>query len=809
MQQRTSKAGAEPTVHMVGNAHIDAAWLWRMSETHDVVWRTFRSALDRMNEYPAFCFTQSQVVFYRWMEQFDPVMLGEIGKRVQEGRWNLVGGWWVEPDANVPSGESFVRQALLGQRYFQSRFGRVATVGFLPDSFGHIATLPQILARSGGNCFVFSRPGRQEKPGSPDLFWWQSPDGSRVLGIRLVQHYCTSGEAAGMQERILEAACEYPEAVNHAICFYGVGDHGGGPTKENIEAIISAGERKDAPRILFSTPDAFTEAVLATEAAAGLPLLRDELQHHARGCYSVLTWIKQTNRELELLMMQAEAFSAFAAALGSASYPHVAFQEAWEAILFNQFHDVLAGTSIPEVYDDSAIMYDGARQTAAAALHDALGALAQLTDTRGGDAALVVFNPYLVARIGPVEVGLPEGATLANAHGELIPLQRLNTGRALFVAEVPGLGYQSYQVKSAESPLPRRELKVHGITLENEWWRLEASPHTGGLARLLDKRNNREVFRDEGGAIPIVIDDPTDTWGHTIIAMRDEGARPEHAEVTIIEEGPVRATIRTEATAANSAITQQFAVYADTPAIEVRCTVDWREQRRALKLAFPVNVAESVSTYGIPFGSIVRDQTGNEEPGQMWLDVAGRTEDGRQYGLSILTVAKYGYDVLNAEARVTILRSPPYAFHDPRPFDPTEDHRFIDQGLHTWRYGLLPHAASWQEAGTVQRAWELALPLLAVPQPAHDGPLGAQGTLVEVSTDHVALSAVKRAEESDDVVVRLYETDRRAGNLEVSVRLRDGKVKWSGQLGAAEIKTLRFPAYGRPPFETDLLERPV
>ena len=805
--EEAAQMAARPTVHMVGNAHIDAAWLWRMSETHDEVMRTFRSALDRMNEYPEFRFTQSQAVFFDWVEGYDPTMLGEIRRRVEEGRWNLVGGWWVEPDCNVPNGESFVRQALLGQQYYQSRFGRTATVGCLPDSFGHIGTLPQILAKSGCDCFVFSRPGREEKPGSPDLFWWEAPDGSRVLGIRLVQHYCTSGEAEGMPERILQAPREYPAALGEAVCFYGVGNHGGGPTKANIEAILATRQRPDAPGIIFSTPDAFAAAVMASPRAADLPVVRDDLQHHARGCYSALAWIKDTNCELELLLREAETFATCAAALGG-SYPAVPLHQAWQAVLFNQFHDVLAGTSIPSVYEDSAVMYEGARAAGAAAREQGLAVVAGQVDTSGAPRSVVVLNPCLGERIGPVEVELPRGAGLATADGNAVPVQRLGEGRTLFAARVPGLGYRAYHVVRGGAPPVPAELKARSPVLENDWWRLEVSRETGGIARLTDKEQGCEVFRSGGGAIPIVIEDPTDTWGHSIVSMREEAARPTSAEVEAVERGPVRAVIRSTAKVAGSIVTQEFTLYADSPAIDVRCTVDWQERRRALKLAFPVNLRDTVSTYGIPFGSIVREQTGNEEPGQMWLDLsAGSEGDGRPYGLSLLTVAKYGFDVLDGEARVTILRSPPYAFHDPRPFDPNEQYDWQDQGLHEFRYGLLPRVGSWQEARTPQRAWELHLPLVAVLEAAHAGSLGAEGSFVEVNAASVALSAVKRAEGSDDVVVRLYETEGRAAKLKVTLRLGRRKATWSGAIGAAEIKTLRFPADGGAACEVDLLER--
>src|SRR5664279_1143308 len=267
---------------MIGNAHIDPVWLWQWQEGFHEVRATFRSALDRLNDYDDFLFISSAAQYYEWVEQGDPAMFAEIMQRVAEGRWQIVGGWWIQPDCNLPSGESFVRQGLYGQRYFKQKFGVTETVGYNVDSFGHAASLPQILKRSGLDTYVFMRPGPHEKSLPGRLFWWEADDGSRVLAFRILFEYGTWG--TGIEQHIRRCAEELKAPFDTLMCFYGVGDHGGGPTRENIETIRRLSADSDLPKLVFSTPNAFFAEIEAQNLP--LPVVHDDLQHHASGCYA-------------------------------------------------------------------------------------------------------------------------------------------------------------------------------------------------------------------------------------------------------------------------------------------------------------------------------------------------------------------------------------------------------------------------------------------------------------------------------------------------------------------------------------------
>ncbi|MFB0547116.1 MAG: alpha-mannosidase, partial [Anaerolineae bacterium] len=700
------------TVHMIGNAHIDHAWLWRWEETYEKVLATCRSALDRMKETPEFIFSFSSAVSYKWLQERAPQTFEEIRQRVAEGRWSIVGGWWLQPDCNIPCGESFVRQALYGKRYFQETFGVEVTVGYNVDSFGHAGTLPQILQKSGQPYYVFFRPDPEhEIQLESSIFWWESPDGSRVLACRPPLHYNTGpGDIEG---RIWAAYLKTHPQLRDVLCFYGVGNHGGGPTVANIEAIQRLDARPDAPQVKFSTLDRFFQAVISH--TTDFPGHRHGLQYHARGCYTAVSEVKRHNRQGENLLMTAEKFAALANSAYDHPYPHEALTKAWQNVLFNQFHDVLGGSSIPEVYEDARELYEEAYRLAGGALNEALKALAVRIDTRGPGTALVVFNPLAWRRRSPVEVDMPwegkaETLCFVDEQGAKIPIQLIPSPnkrvRAVFLADLPPLGYRVYYATDrGANAYPQissqRELLTLSATptsLENAWWRLDIDPATGYLTRLYDKRHAVDVLAGPGD-VPLVLDDPSDTWSHGVDAYREEIGRFGDARLELVEEGPVRAVLRIGSTFNRSSLEQDLILYRDLDHIDCRLSVDWHEKHRMLKLSFPCNIASPTATYEAPYGHIARVPNGDEEPGQQWIDVTGVTWDAgglpRSYGLGLLNDCKYGFSVQGpgksesadplADIRLSVLRSPLYAFqeHGRLPWGPGKIDRYTDQGRQT------------------------------------------------------------------------------------------------------------------------------
>ncbi|MEI6916330.1 MAG: alpha-mannosidase, partial [Armatimonadota bacterium] len=366
-----------PVLHAIGNSHIDPVWLWRWNEGLESIRSTFRSALDRLNEYPDFVFTTSSAAFFDQLEHVEPEMLEDIKARVKEGRWEIVGGWWVEPDCNIPCGESLVRQALYGQTYFQKTFGVMAKIGFNPDTFGHPGTLPQILEKAGLDYYAFLRPMQNEKILDGPVFRWRSVDGSEVLASRIERAYCTwFDDETQLEEHVQINHNARPSYLKDYTVWYGVGNHGGGPTKKNLDVLAAHGDKE--PVVKLSSLNGYFESIerelKSAEVGIALPEVTEELQHHARGCYSVHSEVKRLNRKTEHLLITAEKFASVACALLGREYPLDKLTSAWHGLLYNQFHDILAGSSLSEGYDDARDLYGHSRTIGAAVLEYSLQA---------------------------------------------------------------------------------------------------------------------------------------------------------------------------------------------------------------------------------------------------------------------------------------------------------------------------------------------------------------------------------------------------------------------------------------------------
>lgn len=801
---------------MIGNAHIDPVWLWHWPEGSHEVLGTFRSALDRMRQYEDFHFTASSAAFYAWVEQIDPAMFEEIRARVAEGRWEIVGGWWIEPDCNIPGGESFVRQALLGQRYFRARFGVTARVGYSIDGFGHHGMLPQILKKSGLDYYAFLRPNPQEMDLPGHLFWWEADDGSRVLALRIPFEYCTQGDQ--LNEHVRRCAGEMAAPLDEFICFYGVGDHGGGPTVENIESIRRLNHDPALPRLVFSTTGHFFEA--AQVKGWRVPMVNGDLQHHASGCYAAHSGIKRWNRQAENALLRAEKWGVVANWVTGQPYPPD-LTVAWKGVLFNQFHDILAGTCLEAAYDDAQHLYGEAMAIAGRGLNAATQSLAwnmQIVP-KEGTWPIVVFNPHAWAVRMPIELefsDLAGGAGLVDEHGHSVPIQwvqsRATTDwrhRASFVAELPALGYRLYRLITNSPQVSDTQFEADATILENDHFRLTFDPETGYLTSLYDHQNQVEVLAGPA-ARPLVLDDRGDTWGHNLLRFGPEVGAFIARRMRLVEHGPVKAVLRVESFYGASKLVQDFTLYHDLARIDVHVTVDWHEQFKALKLQFPVRVKLAQATYEIPYGHIVRIPNGEEEPMQSWVDLSGISSDSNlPYGLSLLNDGKYSVGVDAHIIGLTVLRSPIYAHHVPAQPEPERDYSFLDQGAQHFTYALLPHRDGWQQAGTVRQATELnqaAVALVAACRPSGDLP--SADSFLSVDADNVLVTTFKKAEDNDDLILRAYETAGKATRAILCLP------KWGRVLetsfGPCEIKTLRVPRDPQQPVvETDLLEDPI
>jgi len=762
---------------LVGHAHIDLGYRWRWNETvHRIARDTFRGVLRMMDEYPELTFVQSQVALYEAMAKEYPDVYSRIKARIAEGRWIVTDGW-CEYDHTMPSGESMIRQHLLASRYAREELGTRITMAWAPDAFsGHVHTLPTILKGCGIDSFLFGRGMPEGKP----IFWWEGPDGSRVLAYTPVYGYSADlGPAVVAQLEQWEALT----GLHARLTLYGRGDHGGGPREEDMVALRELRADPASPRLEHTTPPWFFREVLAR--LPDIPVYRGELGGGFTGSLSSEGRNKQRARAAENLLLAAERFATLAAFFQRKPvYDRCDFREAWATVLRHQFHDEIPGTSRAAVYADNAADYDAVTASMTATMDNALDELGARVDTRGPGVPVIVYNPLAWVRTEPVTVRLrlnaaPVRPVFCGPDGTAWPTQLLSCreegpfwqAEFLTVAQnVPSLGFALARLIEVP-PSPAAEVApviVSGYTLENGILRLDVDPETGHLASLVDLRTGREALAAAGAVLQAIAEEPgiSSAW---IIALTDAVDTLDAAEaVEVLARGPVCGTIRSRYRYRDSVFTQDVSLFAGTDRVEIRFQADWYERDCCLKVAFPAAVQGGVATFDQPFGNIVRPADGAEVPAQQWIDLSEAS-----HGLSLLNDCRYAADVRGNVLRLTLLRG--IDDLDPR----------ADVGHHDLRYALYPHEGTWREAGTVRRGWECNLPLVArqelhragvVPPWTSWGLLEAMGptwSFLSVEPENVVLSALKVADEEwgqgSPFIVRLAETVGR--ETEATLRL--------------------------------------
>jgi alpha-mannosidase len=818
-------------IDLDGNAHIDAAWLWPRSETVDAVRRTFTTALQLMNEYPDYVYTQSAAQYYEWMADKYPDLNAQIKQRIKEGRWEVVGGMWVEPDLNLPSGESQVRQLLVGQRFFKKEYGVTARIGWNPDSFGYNWQLPQIYKRSGLDYFVTQKMHWNDTNQLPfRLFWWESPDGSKVLTYFPTDYVHTDLNPTRISADFSESAERNPGTTEH-LDLYGVGDHGGGPTRDMLDQgdhWIAEGQKPDTavPAMRYSTvqhyfddvqahlnPDSptwdydsiakgYTAPPTGPNGEVGIPTWKDELyfEYH-RGVYTTQAAHKRNIRTSETATLDAEKLASFAW-LDGASYPDQLLNTNWEKITFNEFHDLAAGSGIAVIYRDAQKDFTQVFDADHNIDEAALGTLDTRIDTRvSGSTPIVVFNTMAWPRTGTVQFNLqlPEDATsvkLLDAHDHPVLSQVLSKDAATHqftllarVDDIPALGYTVLHAEPATtsdhaSPLTLRD-NATDYTLANANLKLIIDKHTGCITSLktgLVDRNSTEYLAPNacGNQLQTFVDTPKDYDAWNIDPGTLDGAMTPITtldSIAVTDNGPLRKTIRISRTWSKSHFIQDISLDASSDFIRIENTIAWHETHVLLKAAFPLAASSAKATYEIPFGNIERTTTRNnswekaqfEVPALRWADLG----DAHQ-GFSLLNDSKYGYDAVGNLLRLTLLRSPIWPDPD------------ADRGTQHFTYELYPHTGSWKQALTVRRGYELNTPLMAEQVFAHTGEMPPTHSFVALDNPNVTLSAVKKAEDANALIFRMYE--------------------WAGK--PTEVK-LHVPAGALYAIETNLMEDPI
>ncbi len=798
--------------YFIGHGHIDPVWRWTWEEGFAEVVATFRTALEILKEYSDVKFSAGSAQFYEWVEDHDKELFSEIKTMVEARRWEVVGGWWIEPELNCLLGESLVRQGLYGQRYFYNKFGITASVGFNPDAFGHPGSLPQILKKQGLEYYCFLRPKPEENQNiHGHIFRWESTDGSSVLAYQIVSEYNTTEHE--LENRIIEYkhAFDKTNLSQKYGVFYGWGDHGGGPTKAIIDKIYAL-EKRDKYQIKFSTAEKYLK-----EIDQNIPKVSGDLQHHARGCYSVHTGIKQWNRKAEVAILTAEKAASIAKILCSKKYPQAELQKAWKKILFNQFHDILAGTSIEEAYEDAKSDFGFALSMAKQILVTSLYHISRQVninvDNNGLIQPFIVFNPVGRCRTHYVEIEVERlkedvKPTLMNSSGDEIEYQELKTSavrlkerhRFGFKVDLPSLGYEIFIMDYSKSKQDNVPDNQDSTILENDLVNAEIDQQTGWLTSYYDKEEGQERLPG-GGAIPIIMDDPGDTWGHDIKSYDNEICRFVNAEISVLENGNIKKTVRVISKYNNSSIRQDFTLLKGDKNLYVSCKVNWQETYKVLKLGFDTGLRSTFNTVGIPYGNSKNTTTGEEEPFQNWIDISD--DNG---GLALLVKDKCGYSCNNGEIRLTVLRSPVYNHHQPQIYTPEDGYPIIDQGVHIFDYCIVPHRGNWQDADITGEAEKFLFPPIVQITSIGIGSLAAKKSIFEISAPNIHISVMKQSEERESqYILRCIETHRIPTNATLKYN-QDNSVK-TVNFKPGEIKTLTVNLTdGFSVEETNLLE---
>jgi alpha-mannosidase len=753
----------------IGHAHIDVAWLWTLGQTVRKSGRTFSNVLRLMEQFPDYKFSQSQAQLYKYTEEHYPGIFDQIKGRVQEGRWEVMGGTWVEPDCNAIGAESLARQFLLGRAYFRKHFGDVDTpVLWLPDTFGYSWALPQLIKQAGMKYFITHKMSWNQYNQMPNqILWWQGLDGTRIL-----THFLTTPSGweylpyATTYNGIVSAAeifgtwnnFRQKETHNELITAYGYGDGGGGPTREMLENIERLARHPGAPRVRPGTVREFMERI-ENEIADELPTWNGEFyfEYH-RGTYTSQSRNKRNNRKSEFLLHDAEFLATWATLLTDYAYPYEDVAKAWELICLNQFHDILPGSSIGPVYADSEKDYQTIHELGERVREDAIRAL---TATLPTNAAVLAANTISFGgrRIGLLEDELNAGTQLADAQGTLLTTQAVDGGTLI---EVPNLEPYSVIAINEVSAVPRQAKEALSVTqannrivLENTLIRVEINS-SGDIASVYDKQAEREALT-QASALLAFEDRPMnfDAWDIDIF-FEDRVEQIEDVEsIKIIEEGPLRVGVEIKRSYRSSAIHQKIHLYRQSRRIDFDTWVDWHEQHILLKAAFPVNVMNPMATFDVQWGNVQRPTHRNtswdwarfETCAHKWADLS----EGN-YGVALLNDCKYGYDIHDNVIRLTLLKSA--TMPDPN----------ADQGEHLMIYSLLPHFGDWREE-VGPAAYDLNDPLILRRVKGSAVESKPRGSLVSVSAPYVIVETIKRAEDGNGFIVRMYENQRNRGKI--------------------------------------------
>lgn len=748
----------KPTVTGVGHSHIDMGWLWRYSATREKASRTFSTVLNLMRIFPEYRFMHSSPQLYQFIKEDYPSIFEQIKERIKAGQWEITGGMWVESDTNLPSGESLVRQFLFGKRYIKEEFDQDSKLLWLPDVFGYSGALPQIMKKSDVDYFMTTKISWNQYNHFPyDTFRWKGIDGTEVF-----THFITTPEDGSwfytyngtLQPKEITGIWQNykdKDKNEELLLAFGWGDGGGGPTREMLERARVMKNIPGIPRVQIDTTENYFKRIYDRVDHSSLGVWDGELYFEMhRGTYTSQGYTKRANRKAEILMHDVEFLNVLAdVLLQQEQYPKEEINGIWEKILLNQFHDVLPGSSIRQVYEDTKAIYEEVQRSGS-----------QLSDRAaericGPQAAhpevFVVFNTIGWNRNDviclPFDSKLSK-ASFTDGEGNPVRKQIAEEGVLLYIENIPAYGYKKIFI-AEEREEEKPDLVVQDKYLENSFFQIELNDN-GEILSFVDKRNNRQLCCGKPMNVLCAFEDKPlrfDAWDIDVFYREKPYGPVELLQSEVVEAGPVRGTLRLTWKFNESLIKQDMIIYQDKDRVDFKTFVSWKEEQVLLKAFFPVDIHASNATYDIQFGNIQRPTHTNTEwdfarfevCAHKWVDLS----EGN-YGVSLLNDCKYGHDIHDNVMGITLIKSA------------TRPDETADRCDHNFNYSLYPHEGSWQASEVQKSAMELNVPLFAK-EAAANALIRDSFGLAAISSDHIMIDTIKRAEDENAYIVRLYE----------------------------------------------------
>lgn len=759
-----------PTVSAIGHTHIDIAWLWTVEQTREKVLRSFSTVLRLMEQYPDYKFMSSQPILYQFVKEQEPEMYEKIKERIREGRWEVDGAMWLEADCNLTGGESLVRQIIKGHRFFLEEFGKESKSLWLPDVFGYSAALPQILKKSGIPYFMTTKIAWNQYDQLPnDTFIWKGIDGSEVFAFMPTTTDYDKDQGLNISFSDTRNTTTYTGIVNpnmalgtfkrfqnrdlteDTLMLFGFGDGGGGPTKEMLES---------AERLKYGIPgipkirqefeqDYFDRTYEKIHDPPDMPTWDGELyfEYH-RGTLTSMARNKRSNRKNEILYTQMETASCMAGIEKDEQLQNV-LDKGWDILLINQFHDIVPGSSIKPVYEQTDKEYHEIEEAGKEELNRVVSAaVGRLSMEKEG---VVVMNTQGYERDDLVV--LDDGTEiprLVDEDGRNVPAQKTADGRyLLYVSHIPPLGYK--KLYETEELLEESTGKEWDYTFENPFIKVCFNEKME-ITSLYEKEAEKELIQEGrcGNVLRTYEDRPMqwDNWDIDVFYQRKPYEADWYSPARVIENGEVRMVVEFECGFLDSTVTQQVCLYHQIPRIDFRTKADWKTHHVILKTHFPVDVNTTRASYEIQFGNVERETTNNyswdtakfEACGHKWADLSENSS-----GISLLNDCKYGYGIKKGDMSLTLIKSGTY---------PNED---ADIGEHEFTYSIYPHAGRWQEAKTVEMAYNLNVPMLAKRTGRQEGCGGEYESFLKCSQESCFVEVIKKAEDGNGVIVRMYE----------------------------------------------------